>query len=292
MKPTVKLADAAIFKPNSIDGVTISDPVSIKAAQGKFMLMNLQSVMQVQNPFGSTLVDKGTFLPWQVWYKDAYLNAADGKYVFDAGGYWKSADNTFSGVPANSFYAPENMLSADTTPKRNEVTCMLVRTRIDIDGDGTYQNEGTFQVLVTYGDKKLDDGTTVDRSWKNFDPATGYHGIYTDPIKAGEALDALIANEPTAELRTYINGYAYHRIDLVDYRLLNGGVTDLKTLYSVKRNNFYQVNIGRLLNIGWNEPGELVDKEDNTDVNDPRVSVDATINVKDWVTIPQDADLQ
>ena len=51
------------------------------------------------------------------------------------------------------------------------------------------------------------------------------------------------------------------------------------------------MKIGDILNLGWNNPADLVDPEDDRPVSNPWVDVQATITVADWVTIDQEGEI-
>ena len=78
---------------------------------------------------------------------------------------------------------------------------------------------------------------------------------------------------------TFTDGYCYYRLNLRDMTQATSAAR-----YSVLRNNFYKVTVTEINNLGWNNPGDLVDPEDKTPV-ETETSLKVTITVADWTDV-------
>ena len=142
--------------------------------------------------------------------------------------------------------------------------------------DGTFDGlTGTFYAIVKYStDQAMD---------QNYQTLESYYGIYKDKATADAVLASgdLSAAPDKAKYAVleYTNGYSYYRLNLRD---INKATS--KERYSVLRNNFYKVTVTEINNIGWNNPGDLVDPDDNRPV-ETETSLKVTITVEDWTDV-------
>lgn len=255
---------SAGFTPN-LQGKTL------EFAEGTFQLANLMEKMRLEVPANRKDLTKkpGVLLPW-----DTNYGAADSKN-------WLLAETAgFTGATAKSGYAPENIMFEDDNrankliPQMNEVTCMLIKTQMTLDG---VQGQDLYAVV------EYNTNVTDDQVYKNL---VRYISIHTDLQKAGEAA-AKVSNGGVV---TYPKGVTYYRVNLADWQKAAGAVDFLDAM-SVVRNNFYQVSVHNITNMGWPVVDELVDPDDNRPVEDLRLDLEVTIDIRPWKAIDQNADL-
>ena len=128
---------------------------------------------------------------------------------------------------------------------------------------------------------------------KSYRHVEEYLGVYNNKAEAEKKLAQLQGNaalKDLVDIREYTDGIVYYRVDLLDWEKVEPG-KDMQGAASIRRNSFYQVKIGDILNLGWNNPADLVDPEDDRPVSNPWVDVQATITVADWVTIDQEGEI-
>lgn len=244
------------FQPENV-AVTFDD-ASTQLAQ-------LQPTMYVVAPAQST----GTVTPWD----DNYTSQAANWIAAREKDFDTNNDSEMITVVEYSHYLSENI---NATPLMNTTTCMLVRvkaTPTTWSDDGGTQQGSTFYALVKF---------TSDTD-KTFETIDSYYGIYKDEATAQTVLDsgALQADPDKAKygIVTFTDGYCYYRLNLRDMTQATSAAR-----YSVLRNNFYKVTVTEINNLGWNNPGDLVDPEDKTPV-ETETSLEVTITVADWTDV-------
>lgn len=228
-------------------------------------LAQLQPTMYVVAPAQST----GTVTPWD----DNYTSQAANWIAAREKDFDKNNDSEMITVVEYSHYLSENI---NATPLMNTTTCMLVRvkaTPTTWSDDGGTQQGSTFYALVKF---------TSDTD-KTFETIDSYYGIYKDEATAQTVLDsgALQADPDKAKygIVAFTDGYCYYRLNLRDMTQATSAAR-----YSVLRNNFYKVTVTEINNLGWNNPGDLVDPDDNTPV-ETETSLEVTITVADWTDV-------
>lgn len=228
-------------------------------------LAQLQPTMYVVAPAQST----GTVTPWD----DNYTSQAANWIAARENDFDTNNDSEMITVVEYSHYLSENI---NATPLMNTTTCMLVRvkaTPTTWSDDGGTQQGSTFYALVKF---------TSDTD-KTFETIDSYYGIYKDEATAQTVLDsgALQADPDKAKygIVTFTDGYCYYRLNLRDMTQATSAAR-----YSVLRNNFYKVTVTEINNLGWNNPGDLVDPEDKTPV-ETETSLEVTITVADWTDV-------
>lgn len=224
-------------------------------------LAQLQPTMYVVAPAQST----GTVTPWD----DNYTSQAANWIAAREKDFDTNNDSEMITVVEYSHYLSENI---NATPLMNTTTCMLVRvkaTPTTWSDDGGTQQGSTFYALVKF---------TSDTD-KTFETIDSYYGIYKDEETAQTVLDsgALQADPDKAKygIVAFTDGYCYYRLNLRDMTQATSAAR-----YSVLRNNFYKVTVTEINNLGWNNPGDLVDPEDKTPV-ETETSLEVTITVAD-----------
>lgn len=244
------------FQPENV-AVTFDD-ASTQLAQ-------LQPTMYVVAPAQST----GTVTPWD----DNYTSQAANWIAAREKDFDTNNDSEMITVVEYSHYLSENI---NATPLMNTTTCMLVRvkaTPTTWSDDGGTQQGSTFYALVKF---------TSDTD-KTFETIDSYYGIYKDEATAQTVLDsgALQADPDKAKygIVTFTDGYCYYRLNLRDMTQATSAAR-----YSVLRNNFYKVTVTEINNLGWNNPGDLVDPDDETPV-ETETSLEVTITVADWTDV-------
>lgn len=244
------------FVPKAPNGEKISFD------EGTFQLANLMQKMQLTTPTQAFKNDEGKVIPPLPWTAEKYGSADN----------WLAAEqDKFSGDTDKSGYAPENIMF-EVEPKMNEVTCMLVKTVLML-------NDNADDLYVV---AKFDNNT--DFTYKHLETYISLH------LTEKDAQDKVKELGPNHRVVTYKKGVMYYRVNLANWPK-NDDAIDLKTAMSVKRNNFYQVSVNNILQIGWPNPDELVDPDDNRVVEDSRLDLEATIAIQDWVPVDQGADL-
>lgn len=228
-------------------------------------LAQLQPTMYVVAPAQST----GTVTPWD----DNYTSQAANWIAARENDFDTNNDSEMITVVEYSHYLSENI---NATPLMNTTTCMLVRvkaTPTTWSDDGGTQQGSTFYALVKF---------TSDTD-KTFETIDSYYGIYKDEATAQTVLDsgALQADPDKAKygIVAFTDGYCYYRLNLRDMTQATSAAR-----YSVLRNNFYKVTVTEINNLGWNNPGDLVDPEDKTPV-ETETSLEVTITVADWTDV-------
>lgn len=228
-------------------------------------LAQLQPTMYVVAPAQST----GTVTPWD----DNYTSQAANWIAAREKDFDTNNDSEMITVVEYSHYLSENI---NATPLMNTTTCMLVRvkaTPTTWSDDGGTQQGSTFYALVKF---------TSDTD-KTFETIDSYYGIYKDEATAQTVLDsgALQADPDKAKygIVAFTDGYCYYRLNLRDMTQATSAAR-----YSVLRNNFYKVTVTEINNLGWNNPGDLVDPEDKTPV-ETETSLEVTITVADWTDV-------
>lgn len=232
---------------------------------GTFQLANLMQKMQLTTPTEAFKKDdegEGLLLPWKAEYGTTATN-------------WLVAEqgDVFTGTTDKSGYAPENIMFNDQ-PKMNEVTCMLVKTVLKLD-DVPQEN--------LYVVAKFDNNTNL--TYKHLEE---YISLHIDEDEADKKVGEL--GRDNHRVLTYPGGVMYYRVNLADWQK-NDDDIDLQKSMSVKRNNFYQVSVTNILQVGWPNPDDLVDPDNDLPVVDPRLDLDATISIQPWTVIDQGADL-
>lgn len=254
---------SATFQPENT-AVTFTNASSLLA----------QMQQQMYVALGSRVSPAGNVTPWDNTYdKDANWIAA--RTV----GFDQNNASEMTTVVEYSHYTAENV---NTTPLMNNTTCMLVRVKATpttwSSEDGTYDaGTGTFFAIVKH--------TTDVTGDQNYQTLESYYGIYKDRATADAVLNqpggALYdaADKAKYEILEYTNGYSYYRLNLRD---MNQATSSAR--YSVLRNNFYKVTVTEINNIGWNNPGELVDPDDERPV-ETETALKVTITVEDWTDV-------
>lgn len=239
----------------------VKDHLSLDQTAG-FQLMNVQGTMWVAAPAAPAEdAPLGALLPWADSYGNGWLPARTDNYT--------TALN-------ESSYATENIVPSN--PKKNQVTCMLVKAQALWDG----QKPGALYAIIKF--------TDAAKSYRHVEE---YLGVYNNKAEAEKKLAQLQGNaalKDLVDIREYTDGIVYYRVDLLDWEKVEPG-KDMQGAASIRRNSFYQVKIGDILNLGWNNPADLVDPEDDRPVSNPWVDVQATITVADWVTIDQEGEI-
>lgn len=247
---------SATFQPENT-AVTFTNASSLLA----------QMQQQMYVALGSRVSPAGNVTPWDNTYdKDANWIAA--RTV----GFDQNNASEMTTVVEYSHYTAENV---NTTPLMNNTTCMLVRVKATpttwSSEDGSESGDGTFYVIVKH--------TTDVTGDQNYQTLESYYGIYKDQATAQNVLTTDLANDAHYEILTYTNGYSYYRLNLRD---MNQATSSAR--YSVLRNNFYKVTVTEINNIGWNNPGELVDPDDERPV-ETETALKVTITVEDWTDV-------
>lgn len=208
------------------------------------------------------------------WY-DVYND--DAKWIAArVNGFDQNNSSEMKTVVEYSHYTAENV---HATPLMNNTTCMLVRVKATptkwTSDAGTQAPEGTFYAIVKYSTD-----VTLDQNYQTLE---SYYGIYKDKATADAVLASgdLSADPDKAKYAVleYTNGYSYYRLNLRD---INKATS--KERYSVLRNNFYKVTVTEINNIGWNNPGDLVEPDDERPV-ETETSLKVTITVEDWTDV-------
>lgn len=247
---------SATFKPENTV-VTFADASSRLAQMQKQMYVAL----------GSRFSPAGNVTVWDGSYD------ADGKWIAARTvGFDQNNASEMTTVVEYSHYTAENV---NQTPLMNNTTCMLVRVKATpttwSSEDGSESGDGTFYVIVKH--------TTDVTGDQNYQTLESYYGIYKDQATAQNVLTTDLANDAHYEILTYTNGYSYYRLNLRD---MTQGTTTAR--YSVLRNNFYKVTVTEINNIGWNNPGDLVDPDDTRPV-ETETALKVTITVEDWTDV-------
>lgn len=253
---------SATFQPENT-AVTFADASSRLAQMQKQMYVAL----------GSRFSPAGNVTVWDGSYD------ADGKWIAARTvGFDQNNASEMTTVVEYSHYTAENV---NQTPLMNNTTCMLVRVKatptVWSSEDGSESGDGTFYVIVKH--------TTDVTGDQNYQTLESYYGIYKDRATADAVLNqpggALYdaADKAKYEILEYTNGYSYYRLNLRD---MNQATSSAR--YSVLRNNFYKVTVTEINNIGWNNPGELVDPDDERPV-ETETALKVTITVEDWTDV-------
>lgn len=247
---------SATFQPENT-AVTFADASSRLAQMQKQMYVAL----------GSRFSPAGNVTVWDGSYD------ADGKWIAARTvGFDQNNASEMTTVVEYSHYTAENV---NQTPLMNNTTCMLVRVKATpttwSSEDGSESGDGTFYVIVKH--------TTDVTGDQNYQTLESYYGIYKDQATAQNVLTTDLANDAHYEILTYTNGYSYYRLNLRD---MNQATSSAR--YSVLRNNFYKVTVTEINNIGWNNPGELVDPDDERPV-ETETALKVTITVEDWTDV-------
>lgn len=247
------------FQPENV-AVTFDD-ASTQLAQ-------LQPTMYVVAPTQST----GTVTPWDDNYTTQAANwIAAREKDFDA----DNDGEDLATIYGYSHYLSENI---NATPLMNTTTCMLVRvkaTPTTWSDEGGTQQGSTFYALVKF--------TTDQDAEQKYETIDSYYGIYKDQATAQTVLDSgALSGDPEKDkygIVTFTDGYCYYRLNLRDMTQATSAAR-----YSVLRNHFYKVTVTEINNLGWNNPGDLVDPEDKTPV-ETETSLEVTITVADWTDV-------
>lgn len=252
----VKASDS--FQPEGV-AVDFSDAAS--------QMAQLQPTMYVAVP----AVSADPVTPWN----DDYTSQSANWFAAREKDFDQNNDAEFSTVVEFSHYMPENMLDV---PQMNNTTCMIVRVKATPSkwsSDAGNQVGSTFYALVKY--------TTDQVSDQKFAAIDSYYGIYKDQAAAQAVLDsgALQSDPEKAKygIVTFTDGYCYYRLNLRDMTKATSAER-----YSVLRNNFYKVTVTEINNLGWNDPSDLVNPDDDRPV-EAETSLDVTITVEDWIDV-------
>lgn len=241
--------------------------VAVTFDEASTQLAQLQPTMYVVAPAQST----GTVTPWD----DNYTSQAANWIAAREKDFDKNNDSEMITVVEYSHYLSENI---NATPLMNTTTCMLVRvkaTPTTWSDEGGTQQGSTFYALVKF--------TTDQDAEQKYETIDSYYGIYKDQTTAQTVLDSgALSGDSEKEkygIVTFTDGYCYYRLNLRDMTQATSAAR-----YSVLRNNFYKVTVTEINNLGWNNPGDLVDPDDNTPV-ETETSLEVTITVADWTDV-------
>lgn len=256
---------AANFEPTGLT-MTFSD--------ARYFLAQYQTTMQVAKPAVGTGVPGGSVTAHTEFPDLAKWNTP--------------GDNQNWGeAPDRSVYVSENIMSSETNPKRNQTTAVLVKTTISFtktSNNGAATN-GTFHAICKFESKEA--AAADPLVWKTLDAANPYYGVYHDLATANAALANIPQEKEKYAIVTFTNGISYYRLNLQDNTQQNLG-----GFFSVKRNSYYRITVTQINNIGWPNPGDLVDPNDNDDAEDKRVGIEAKVNIDPWKVIIQNSPLQ
>lgn len=198
------------------------------------------------------------------------------------GAHWIAAQtenfDTTGSTFGNAHYATENY---NQNPQMNNTTCMIVRLKATpttwSSADGTESGDGTFYAVVKYNTN-----SSADQNYQNF---VSYYGIYKDNATATAAKEAITDGKDFYGILEFTSGYCYYRLNLRDIT-----AEETSDRYSVLRNHFYRVTVSEINNIGWNDPSDLIDPDDDRPV-EAETSLEVTISVEDWIDVDMNESL-
>lgn len=286
-KVQVMFADAVKsddeFNPADVEVSVATDPAPI------FTVAQLQKSIYLEPKMGG--YDNSNPTP--------NLTTHTGESAFVAEINWFKTETTttgWSGTVDKSAYVSENIIPV-ATPLRKYATAVILKTKLNITkfnksaSNSNYNQDadGSFYAVCKFKNEDSSGNLTdEEKVYSNLDPANPYAGIFPNVEQA----NAYLMNELSGDQVNYAvvkfpGGYAYYRVNLTNYNVEN-----LADVYSVPRNSYYHVNVKSLKNVGWDNPADLVNPDDENEVKPNKVSISADINVQPWIPINMDESLQ
>lgn len=253
------------------DNVPVKPAVNATVADAKFTLaqqnMNMYLKAQTYSPNGKTAEQKDEDVNGTYDHLVALPEATSIVWTNALAAY----DHTF----AHSQYLAENINEAPVTGNTSYVLVSLqVTPSATTAADGSV-SEGGFTAGQTFYVISKTDAVTGTITFASKDDKILY---FADQAIANSYLQA---NPLTGYAVTeYTNGLSYYRLNIRDIKQ----TADLSKKYAVQRNNYYQVNITEISNLGFNTPTGTIPTDPETPL-ETQTYISADITIVPWTVV-------